>query len=419
MEIHAQWPLFVIDATGAAHSVGVLKALAGHDYWFDGATRALDQHTSGLPFFLQDLWPQGFIGRTLPRRFPELGLPARIGDWNETHVLTYLTRRSEDSVGNLILGEESLTRYFQQPRNETTTVDVADRSSRYPQLAEAAIAGAPAGSSAGGEQPKFTAVLRDGGSLHHVLVKFSPAGSDRSLSPTATRGDSQRQCQRWRDLLVAEHLATAALRSLSLAAAKTDLIVAGERVFLESHRFDRFRERGRVGIVSLAAVADQFIGHRNGWIAAARDLASLGRISRRDASAIERAAMFGRLIGNSDMHFGNLSFFFSPGRGLTLAPLYDMLPMEYAPHREGAFWQLRTSHPSSITPCRETRPEPTEGVKAAARAYWCAVTNHPLVSDDFRSIASGQLDRLCGVDGPDAHRSGAGSVGAEGTSTHA
>jgi hypothetical protein len=36
---------------------------------------------------------------------------------------------------------------------------------------------------------------------------------------------------------------------------------------------------------------------------------------------------FGRLIGNTDMHLGNLAFV----PGLNVAPVYDMLPAMYAP----------------------------------------------------------------------------------------
>lgn len=54
---------------------------------------------------------------------------------------------------------------------------------------------------------------------------------------------------------------------------------------------------------------------------------------------VRRLWWFGRLIGNTDMHDGNLSFVPGPplpGRPtapLALAPVYDMLPMAYAPVR--------------------------------------------------------------------------------------
>ncbi len=50
-----------------------------------------------------------------------------------------------------------------------------ERSGTYPALAEAAIGGVLPGSSAGGEQPKFGAIVGTASGPEHVLVKFSPA----------------------------------------------------------------------------------------------------------------------------------------------------------------------------------------------------------------------------------------------------
>ena len=130
--------------------------------------------------------PQGYIGRGFPALYPELRLPGRIRDWNDDHQLIALAMRGEDCVGNLIIGEESLNRFLAgQPRSYTR----AD----YPNLATGALAGQP-GSSAGGEHPKF-AVYSEG---RHVLVKF--ASGDGAAA------------DRWRDLLVCEHLALEVLR---------------------------------------------------------------------------------------------------------------------------------------------------------------------------------------------------------------
>jgi hypothetical protein len=41
------------------------------------------------------------------------------------------------------------------------------------------------------------------------------------------------------------------------------------------------------------------------------------------------------LIGNTDMHHGNLSFISSHGRPYQLAPAYDILPMGFAPKSGG------------------------------------------------------------------------------------
>ncbi len=369
--IGSSWPAFVIDETGTIRPCGELVALAREQYWFDAAYPRRGLLSDGLPYFLQDLWPQGFIGRTLSRRYPELELPSRTTDWSEQHVLTYLTRRGEDCTGNILLGSESLQRYLKMSRSAQGWIAGAAREKSYPKMAEAALSGAPVGSSAAGEHPKFTAILQRGARLRHVLVKFSPAVKDRSS-------------ERWSDLLVAEHLASKALGDVGVTAAATELVFCGDRTFLESTRFDRVGERGRIGVVSLAAIVDHHIGRRDSWSSAAARLKTLGVISAASAEAIRRAATFGQLIGNTDMHFGNLSFLFSFQGALSLAPVYDMLPMMYAPvmgeelPRAGFEPPLPSGANLDIWPT----------IAGRAERYWRDVAEHERISPGFASLAT-------------------------------
>ena len=376
-QIGSSWPVFRVNESGQPSVQGRLEALAPDHYGFAATTDPYSQVSDGLPFFLQDLWPQGFIGRTVPKRFPELGLPQRIADWNDSHVLRYLTQRGEDPIGNLFIGEESLHRYLKQLQAPPTHVDRNDRSRQYPALADMAIAGMPPGSAAGGQQPKFTTAVRTGDEWRHVLVKFSPIRTDRIA-------------QRWADLLIAEHIASKALNILGVRSAATELMLAGNRVFLESERFDRSGQRGRLGVVSLAAVADHYLGRRDHWIAASQSLQSIGKISTQDVDTVCRAATFAQLIGNTDMHLGNLSFFFAFGQRLSLAPIYDMLPMMYAPL------------PGDDSLTREFEPPLPAASNLAiwrsiaelAEAYWRAVASHELISKEFALQASINLERV-------------------------
>ena len=43
---------------------------------------------------------------------------------------------------------------------------------------------------------------------------------------------------------------------------------------------------------------------------------------------------FGSLVANTDRHFGNLAFFDQYDGRFSLAPIYDMLPMLYAPEHD-------------------------------------------------------------------------------------
>jgi hypothetical protein len=291
--------------------------------------------------------------------------------------LSYLTRRGEDCVGNIFLGDESLQRYLQARRTRRPPFAIAARARHYAALANEAIAGDPAGSLAAGEHPKFTAVLQRGSQVRQVLVKFSPTINDRVS-------------QRWSDLLVAEHLASKALRDIGVPSTCTELVSGGNRLFLECVRFDRRGEQGRIGVVSLAAVVDHHIGRRDNWIAAASSLKAIGVITAGTAESIRRAATFGQLIGNTDMHFGNLSFLFSFAGALSLAPVYDMLPMAYAPVGSEELPQRKFEPALPGAGNLEIWPE----VAGRAAAYWQEVAEHDLVSADFRTLASRSAESI-------------------------
>jgi hypothetical protein len=374
--IGSNWPLFQISARGEPTLVGRLHALARDQYWLDAPIGAHSRFSDGLPFYLQDLVPQGFIGRTVPRRYPELQLPERITDWSDDHVLTYLCRRGEDCIGNLILGDESLQRFL-RPIDAPSIISSRTRAKAYGSLAEAALAGSIAGTSAGGEHPKFTAAVQQGSAIRQVLVKFSPGGTDRVA-------------RRWADLLICEQLATKVLHEAGLTPAVADLLIAGDQVFLESERFDRTGARGRSGVVSLGALANEYLGRRDNWTTAAAGLAQLGIISRVDAETVRRIATFGRLIGNTDMHFGNLSFQLSFDGPLTLAPVYDMLPMSLAPLVGGALPAREFEPPSPTSADLDIWNE----IADLAENYWREVATHDAVSTDFAAQARRNVDRV-------------------------
>lgn len=300
-----QLPIHRVDETGKIHRYGTLHLLAGGHHWLaqeDGPGTFFE----GLPPPAADMSPQGYLGRSFTTRFPELDVPRRITDWNDDHRLLALALRGEDCTGNLILGDESLNRFLAQPPHPVHPSD-------YPELARASMMGQP-GSSAGGEHPKFTAYSEG----RHVLVKFSPA-------------DESAAAQRWRDLLACENIALELLRAEGLPAAMARSLSIEGRRFLEVERFDRVGSRGRKALLSLGAIDDEYFGHRDTWTKAAQRMLTARRLDPEDARSMRWLDSFGQLIGNSDRHFGNLSFFVEEDGRFRLAPVYDMLPMLFAP----------------------------------------------------------------------------------------
>ena len=95
-----------------------------------------------------------------------------------------------------------------------------------------------------------------------------------------------------------------------------------------------------------------------------------------DIELAERIYDFGLAIGNTDMHFGNISFYVEHDLPFALAPIYDMLPMFYAPLSDGT---LRNEPLQSIPPTKESRE--------MAKNFWKSISANANVSTSFRRIA--------------------------------
>ncbi len=277
-------------------------------------------HSDGLPWWLFDMRPQGYLGRAYASRYSsELGLPANPENWADADVIRALLAHGHDAVGNLLIGEQARNHFVEMP------LPVAvDRATAYPSLALAVSSGEAPGSSAGGEQPKFCTYTERG----HVIVKFT-AADDNPIS------------ERWRDLLLAEHLA------LSVLGVETEVFdFAGQR-FLEIPRFDRIGQLGRKGLFSLRALEAEFVGRaREAWPVLVNELVKQGCVHPDAATGTARLWAFGMLIGNTDMHHGNLSFISAHGRPYHLAPAYDILPMGFAPKSGGEL--VNTLRPATL-----------------------------------------------------------------------
>jgi hypothetical protein len=356
--VGARLPVYRISEAGEVAEFGTLCVLdVANRYWLDHADGS-GQLFQGLPTFAQDMAPQGYLGRGLARRCPDLGLPAHINDWNDDHRLIAIARRGEDCVGNLIVGAESLDRFL---ANETRE---ASREA-YPRLARESAQGQP-GSSAGGEQPKFLAFV-DG---RHVLVKFAD-------------GDGAAD-QRWRDLLACEALALDVLRRAGIPAAEANCHDIGPGRYLEVVRFDRVGRRGRRGVVSLTALNNQYLSADYSWPKAAaslREEPSLD-IDAEDCRRMVWLDTFGELIANTDRHFGNLSFLTEEHSGrlrLRLAPAYDMLPMLFAPVAA-----VVVSRPFEPRPPTSENYTLWASAARAAREFWGEASALETVSDEFR-----------------------------------
>ncbi len=350
----ARFPLVRIDEAGSVGSAGELVTLASRQSVWLPAGEVFD----GLPIEISDASPSGFIGQLFARQHADIGVPPRVADWSDHHILLAVTRRGDDLPGNLLVGQDSLDRWFSD-RPQMTTPE------NYPDLADAALAGQQIGSSAGGERPKF-GTYADG---RHVLVKFiGHAGADNAAT------------HRWRDLLALEALALDVLREHGVPAAPAQLLSSDVYKFLEVERFDRIGERGRRAVMTLAAI------HQNpvdSWSRAANRLFETRRISADDARRLRLLDVFGALIANTDRHHHNIVFF-PVASGYSLAPAFDQLPMLYAPSGDGS---VPVRHFVPPTPAAEAL-DVWDEARSLALAFWHNASDGPTVSDDMRRIAA-------------------------------
>lgn len=304
-------------------------------------------HSDGLPWWLFDMRPQGYLGRALATVWaPRLGLDTNPEQWADADVVRALLMYGHDATGNLLIGERARAHFLEMP-----VPTPVERATMFPVLAKAAGAGETPGSSAGGEQPKFCTFTERG----HVLVKFS-APDDNPVS------------ERWRDLLLAEHLA------LGVLGVQTEVFdFAGQR-FLEIPRFDRVGQLGRVGVISLRALDAEFVGKASSpWPVLVENLVNAGYVHPEALPATARLWAFGKLTGNTDMHNGNLSFVSSHGRPYQLAPAYDVLPMGFAPKAGGALAnELRPVALSDVVTADTWREALALAEKFLAEARCCA-----------------------------------------------
>jgi hypothetical protein len=378
-----RWPIYRIDAEGRAGEWAELEALherawritwAGTPPEWAGFFTGENGLWSGFPFFLGDARPQGFLGRAIASRISRtLQLPDDPRSWSDEDVLVYHQAAGEDLPGNWIVGDDCLRRALARSSDLPggNGIFEADRESFYPMQA-VEIARSLPGSSAGGEQPKFLTTLRnEAGGFQPVLVKFS-APMDQATG------------HRWADLLLCEFHAHQILAEVGLANPGARLLDVGGRRFLEIPRFDRSGPGGRRGVVSLEALATSLIGSlsRN-WIEATTELHRRGLIDSGDLATIRRLHAFGELIGNTDMHFGNLAFFLDDTLPLRATPAYDMLPMLWSPGSQGEI----IGRQFSPAPPLPAMTEPWREAADWAGDFWDRVAVDDRLSPEFERIA--------------------------------
>jgi hypothetical protein len=359
------------DESGRRQAWGQLTHLGGERLHLQA--EGIDLVTSGrLPWLLAPLNLQGFLGRLWARSAQAAGYDANPEHWRLDQLLALLLLQVHDLPGAIALGDAAA------PPQPAAPADAQARLAFLDAQAAAVSSTLPAGSSAGGEQAKF---LCADSSRQHWLVKFSP--------PLGTPFG-----ERWSVLLQAEALALQVLAAHGVPVAAAQVLTSTQRSYLVSTRFDRIGAAGARHVVPLDAVHDAFVpGPRRDWASTCQALVQQRRLPAEAALQARALLQFGRLIGNSDMHFGNLSLVVArpadAARGrFSLAPVYDMLPMRWRPDVQSGEldWLPFTPDPADLA----------SPARAVALQFWQRAVALPATPRAFRQLAGTMAQRLAG-----------------------
>lgn len=313
-----------------------------------------------LPWWLFDRIPQGFAGRVYARQIsdshPEYSKDPRA--WSDEVVLTLLAQYPIDAIGDLLIGDEDLKRY-QKGTTASSSVSMCDLPALAEQSKEICH------TLISGEQPKFCCDLISQGPC---IVKFA---------------ETERQA----DLLIAEHIALSVLNKAGIPASHSVLARFDKYQFLVNRRFDCVGRSGRRGIISLKSLDLEFVGNRDQrWPSIADKLVEQHIIAESGLNTIRLLFCFGKLIANSDMHSGNLSFFNDGIIPFVLTPVYDMLPMAYA---------NMDKPPASLVFIDADLPDSIwNEARDLALRFWYRLSEQDDLSDSFRRVSLEMHDYL-------------------------
>ena len=379
--ISGEQPIWRRDEYGRTERWGTLRWLAAGTVHAVGPRGAEWLVKDGLPWFLAPLRLEGFLGKLQAR---STHLQLRLGDdprrWSVEEQLYAAVAQVRDAPGALTLGDPEAA-----PAPGPVPHDDAQRVLVYDQIAADVAVHLSAGSSAAGDQPKFL-VCRSPppdatDAWQWLIVKFTPPRD----TPFGAR---------WHDLLHAEALALRTLGEAGEPVTASGVISSGRRSYFEAERFDRLGRRGQRHAVPLWAVHDAFVrGAKQHWVATCEALGTQRRLGAQDVQRVQRWRCFGQLIGNNDMHFGNLSLWADDlaAAKFELAPCYDMLPMAYRPEPMRDDFGL-----TPLNPQRAPTVDSATWAQAAewATIYWERVSTHAQCSSEFRSVAALNAERV-------------------------
>jgi HipA-like C-terminal domain len=140
---------------------------------------------------------------------------------------------------------------------------------------------------------------------------------------------------------------------------------------------------------SFSAIDDALIGGSKNWLEVATSLRALNHLDDAALETVRFVSTFGSLIANTDQHLGNLACIDLYDGRFNLAPIYDMLPMLFAPsHHEMVVRAFNPPQPSAVTMRAWGRS------REVAQEYWQRLAKDQRISGEFREICAACFSTL-------------------------
>jgi len=106
-------PIYQVSVKGTPNHIANLHPIYPNGFYFESIhPDILSKTYEDLPYFFEDLRPQGFLGRIIPGQYPDLEVPNDITYWNSTHCIRYWVKYGSDNIGNLILGDQAVEKFL-------------------------------------------------------------------------------------------------------------------------------------------------------------------------------------------------------------------------------------------------------------------------------------------------------------------
>jgi hypothetical protein len=142
-------------------------------------------------------------------------------------------------------------------------------------------------------------------------------------------------------------------------------------------------------VVSLHSLDAARYGKLDRWSSSAQRLHAEQLLSARDLERVRLVDAFGSLIANTDRHFGNITLFDDYEGLFELAPIYDMLPMLFAPQAD----QL-IERPFEPVGATAVTLSVWPRARDLAQSYWQRLCSEPRLSAEFQKRCQGCLDAV-------------------------